>query len=129
MGVFVGLTEYIKTIPAEDVPTLFEPHWLVVTTVINSMAYVVAVGVIRNVYGYARNYFVESSVCGSETYDFDKLYGTWTYYGGWFITIAALVQTMVPEPYKAPALFIGNFLAVVVDLVSSEIKKLKSPTK
>lgn len=113
--VFVGLDSLVHSLALSDIPSFLLPYWSYIQQFFDNSHIILIVAFGRNILGYLRNYFRTKYTA---VYNVNKLYETWMYYIGGLTT----VLVCVPTPYNAMAAAI----IVLLDFVTSEIKKLKT---
>ena len=113
IGVLTASQVAIQQITPDQVPSYIEPIWGYIVVFFESAPVIIVLALGRNLLGYARNYWKTDH---AESYDINRLYGTWAYYIGGITTVLAAV----PEPFDSVAVAI----IVLLDFVTSEIKQL-----
>jgi len=125
-GCLFAIQAAVKTVDVADVPEEYQSLWRAISYVFTTQTSVILFTFLRNILGYAENWFAASPKEKEKiAYEAGLLGATWAkyqvYVSGFTVAITSLTTG---TPYQEEAAYIAGALGLLVDFVTRAITKL-----
>jgi hypothetical protein len=123
-AVLSGIQAYVQSVDITTVPQEWQPLWQGISYVFTTSAATILFTFIRNILGYAENWFEASPTQRSTMkYEAGKLAATWAKYELYLKGYtAAILALTAGTPYNQYAVYIAGALGLLTDLITKAIK-------
>lgn len=123
-AVLGGIQLYVQNVDPAVIPEEWLPLWQGIDYVFVTSAASILFVFIRNIFGYAENWFETDSP--SFKYEAKQLGATWTKYELYLKGFtAAILAITTGTPYQQYAVYIAGAIGIIVDLITKAIKSLQ----
>ena len=125
-AVLSGIQACVQSVDITSIPTEWQPLWQGISYVFTTSAATALFTFIRNILGYAENWFETSPENRSKIqYEAGKLAATWARYEVYIKGFTAAIQAYTAgTPLNQHAVYIAGALGLIVDLIRKALKDI-----
>lgn len=125
-AVLSGIQAAVQTVDPATLPKEWQPIWQGVIYVFTTSAASILFTFIRNILGYAENWFETSPENRSQIqYEAGKLAATWARYEVYIKGFTAAIQAYTAgTPLSQHAVYIAGAIGLIVDLIRKALKDI-----
>jgi len=128
-AVLTGIQEAVKTVDSATIPQEWQTIWQGIKYVFTTSAACILFTFIRNILGYAENWFEASPEERRKlSYEAGQLGATWAKYEVYLKGYtAAILALTIGTPYQEYAVYIAGAAGLITDFITKAIKKIAEP--
>jgi hypothetical protein len=123
-AVLSGIQAYVQSVDITSIPQEWQPLWQGISYVFTTSAATILFTFIRNILGYAENWFEANPAQRSQIkYEAGKLAATWAKYELYLKGYTAAILALTADtPYNQYAVYIAGAAGLLTDLITKAIK-------
>jgi len=131
LAVLLSIQTFVQTVPVESIPEEFREVWNGIVYVFTTSFAAVLFTFLRNILGYAENWFEASPEEREKLrYEARLLGATWAKYEVYLKGYtAAIVALTAGTPYEKYAVYIAGAVGLITDFITKAIKDLAKSKK